>query len=172
MPFMPGPFFGGYDEGGGIAGLSFPGVPWSSPWAWLLLHIMELGVAYVLWGALHYACWKALPAAYRSTTPGMAAGLLFVPVFNFYWVFVSCVRLAEGFMAFGDEHPNRPMRNATGLAIAKTVSFVAFWTIAWFPIFTAVVAIVDAVLFVLFYRAVAFNANRVIAEESQGASRG
>ena len=34
-----------------------------------------------------YQAWDSVPAPYRSTTPGRAVGLLFVPVFNLYWVF-------------------------------------------------------------------------------------
>ena len=137
---------------------------WGNPWTLLLFHIVALGLAYILWAMLHYACWTALPPRYRQTTPGMATGLLFVPFFNFYWAFVSFVRLAEGFSALGDEHPERPMRRATGLAIAKAVSFVCFWTIGWIPSLAGVVGIVDAVLFVLYYRAITFNANQMIRE--------
>ena len=44
---------------------------------------------------LHYRCWKAIPVDNARTTPGAAVGLLFVPFFNFYWVFVSYAGLAE-----------------------------------------------------------------------------
>jgi len=143
---------------------------WGNPWTLLLFHIVALGLAYILWAMLHYACWTALPPRYRQTTPGMATGLLFVPFFNFYWAFVSFVRLAEGFSALGDEHPERPMRRATGLAIAKAVSFVCFWTIGWIPVLAGAVGIVDAVLFVLYYRAITFNANQMLGREGRPAA--
>jgi hypothetical protein len=133
---------------------------------WLMLHTLALGVAYTAWAILHYACWKTLPERYRGTTPGMATGLLFVPLFNFYWVFVSLGRLASGFEAWGNDHPERPIRLAGGLAIAKAASFVAYWTIAWLPGLAAIVAITDVVLFALYYRAVVHNANQVIAAEA------
>jgi predicted Ser/Thr protein kinase len=132
---------------------------------WLVLPIMALVVAYTAWGILHYACWKALPVRHRRTTPGMAVGLLFVPVFNFYWTFVSLRRLASGFHAWSDEHPDRQIRPAGGLAIGKATSFVASWTITG-PVLAPIVAIVDVVLFALYYRAVAHNANEVIAAEA------
>jgi hypothetical protein len=73
--------------------------------------------------------------------------------------------LANGFDAWGDDHPDRPIRLAGGLAIAKASSFVAYWTIAWLPGLGSIVAAVDAVLFALYYRAVVSNANQVIAAE-------
>ena len=132
---------------------------------WLIVHVLALFVAYAAWGAIHYSCWVALPERYRHTTPGQAAGFLFIPVFNFYWVFVSLGRLASGFEAWGADHPDRPIRPAGGLAIAKGASFVAYWSIAWLPGLAALVAIVDAVLFAIYYRAVVFNANQVIAAQ-------
>ena len=62
--------------------------------------------------------------------------------------------------------PDRPTRRAGGLAIAKAASFVAYWTIAWLPGFVWLVAIGDAVLFALYYRAAVFNANQVIAADA------
>ena len=133
---------------------------------WLVFLILMLAMAYTAWGLLHYACWKALPERHRRTTPGMAAGLLFVPLFNFYWVFVSLHRLASGFEAWGEEHPDRQIKPAGHLAIAKATSFVASWTIGLLPELAVIVAIVDVVLFALYYRAIANNANEVIGAEA------
>jgi len=140
------------------------------PFMWLTFHFLALLVAYVAWGVLHYSCWKALPERYRTTTPGMAVALLFVPFFNFYWVFVSLVGLAEGFNALGEKERVILRRNAVGLGIAKAISFIAFWTIAWIPSLAPVVCIVDAVLFVLYYRAIVSNANDVIASNGSEAA--
>ena len=140
------------------------------PFGWLAAHFLALLGTYAAWGALHYACWKALPERYRTTTPGMATGLLFVPFFNFYWAFVSLVGLAEGFNELGEKERIVLPRNAVGLGIAKAITFIAFWTIAWIPIFAPVVCIIDAVIFVLFYRAIVSNANAVIAWNAEGST--
>jgi hypothetical protein len=132
----------------------------------LVLPIIALPVAYTAWGMLHYACWKALPEPCRRTTPRMAVGLLFVPVFNLYWAFVSFGRLASGFEAWGVDHPERPIRPTSALAIAKAASLVASWTIGLLPVLAVIVGIVDVTLFALYYRAVAHNANEVIAAEA------
>ena len=139
------------------------------------LSMLALSAAYASWAVVHHACWKALPERYRGTTPAKAVGLLFVPVFNFYWAFVSLGRLASGFEAWGKDHPERPIRRARELAIWKAAAFVASWTVGWalghepylggFGV-TGIVVIVDAVLFALYYRAVVHNANEVIAAEA------
>jgi hypothetical protein len=102
----------------------------------------------------------------------MAVGLLFVPLFNFYWAFVSLGRLASGFEAWGNDHPHRPIKLAGGLAIAKAASFVASWTIGLLPGLATIVGIADVVLFTLYYRAIAHNANEVIAAEAPAAATG
>jgi hypothetical protein len=134
-----------------------------NPWTWLAYHIFALLGAYLAWGVLHYSCWMALPERFRATTPARAVGFLFIPLFGFYWAFVSFVRLADGFNAMQDEHPELQIRNANGLGIAKAVGFVAFWTLGWSWTLVSVVCLVDAVIFVLYYRMIAANTNEVIA---------
>src|SRR5688572_19301652 len=34
-----------------------------------------------------YKMWAALPPSHARTSPGKAVGLLFVPLFNIYWMF-------------------------------------------------------------------------------------
>jgi predicted Ser/Thr protein kinase len=143
---------------------------WEDPWLWFAYHLIALVLAYVGWCVLHYSCWAALPPPYRSTTPGRAVGFLFIPGFNAYWIFVSLGKLAEGYNAFHDEHGDVSIRNAWGLAIAKAISLIAVWTIGWFPSIGAVVCLVDAALFLQYYRAIGFNANQVIEREGRPAA--
>lgn len=49
----------------------------------LLLTIPTL-ITFYIW---LYKTWKAIPAPHRSTTPGKAVGFLFIPVFQYYWIF-------------------------------------------------------------------------------------
>jgi predicted Ser/Thr protein kinase len=143
--------------------------PWGNwvPFVWLWFFTFALLGAYLAWGVLHYQCWTALPERYRATTPAQAAGFIFIPLFNFYWVFVTLPRLADGFNAYREEHPGQPIRNARGLGVAKAIGFVCGWTIGWIPGVGSIVAIVDAVLFVLYYRAIVSNANQVIAGDAK-----
>ena len=66
----------------------------------LLPHsILPWAASGIFWSILHYSCWKALPEKYRATTPARALGFLFIPLFNFYWAFISFAKLAIGFNA-------------------------------------------------------------------------
>jgi len=116
----------------------------------------------ISWAILHYKCWKALPKRFRAVTPGEAVGFLFIPLFNFYWAFVSYVKLATGFNAVRAERPGLPLRDMTGLAIASAVSFVCCWILGWIPVIGALVFMVDLVFFILFYRGVVANANLLV----------
>jgi hypothetical protein len=60
--------------------------------------------------------------------------------------------LLQAFAGAEVRFPDRPdlaVRNTQGLATAKAISFVAVWTIGWFPGFESIVCIADAVIFVL-----------------------
>jgi predicted Ser/Thr protein kinase len=157
----------------GAMGAQFPPAadpgffPMWFPFIWMWLFTFVLIGAYLAWGVLQYQCWTALPERYRATTPAQAAGFIFIPLFNFYWIFITLRRLADGFNAFREEHPGRPIRDARGLATAKAISFVCGWTIGWIPGLGSIVAIVDAILFVLYYRAIVSNANQVIAGDAK-----
>lgn len=68
---------------------------------WLL--IVAFSIPVVLWTicflAFLYRIWSALPADQARTTPARAVALLFVPIFNLYWVFPAIVGFARDFNA-------------------------------------------------------------------------
>lgn len=43
--------------------------------------------AIILYSIWFFRTWKAVPSEFRGCSPGRAVGLLFVPIFNFYWIF-------------------------------------------------------------------------------------
>jgi hypothetical protein len=47
-----------------------------------------------------YRAWKAIQGEQVRTTPGKAVGYLFIPLFNFYWVFVAIGGYAAAFNAY------------------------------------------------------------------------
>jgi len=134
----------------------------NAAFGWIVLNLMVLMVSYITWGVLHYECWKALPERYRATTPGRAAGFLFIPLFNFVWVFISMTKLAKGFNAWRADFPELPVRNMSALAVTKAITFVCYWTLAWIPGLVSAVALADLLVFALYYRGIVFNANLMI----------
>jgi len=58
-----------------------------------------MGVALLITGFIffyvaHYNYWKLVQRPDVTTTPGKAVGYLFIPFYNFYWIFVSFRGLA------------------------------------------------------------------------------
>jgi serine/threonine protein kinase len=122
----------------------------------------------VLWSMLHYSCWKGLPERFRATTPAKAIGYLFIPLFNFYWAFVSFPKLADGFNALRAERPDLPLKDLKTLGMASAVIFVCYWTIGWIPGVGSIVCLADLMLFLFFYAPAVANANLVNADETRG----
>jgi len=52
-----------------------------------LLQIFFLIVIPIAWLVFLYKIWSAIQDIYVRTTPGKAIGFLFIPIFNFYWLF-------------------------------------------------------------------------------------
>lgn len=131
----------------------------------LALLVWVLGC--VSWSMLHHSCWKALPEKFRAATPDAAIGFLFIPLFNFYWAFVSFPKLADGFNAARSEHPSLAIRNMKGLGIASAIGFVAYFTIGWIHGVASIVCLADLVIFILFYRGVVWNAKLLQGQDSE-----
>lgn len=127
-----------------------------------ILSLLVLIPAAIVWGRLHYRCWKTLPERYRATTPARAVGFMFIPAVNFVWSFRSFVSLARGFSDWRENLPELPVRDVRGLAIAKAILFICFWTIAWIPLLGGLVCIADSIVFGLYYRGIVYNANLAI----------
>ncbi|MDO4576185.1 MAG: hypothetical protein Q4D98_13340 [Planctomycetia bacterium] len=53
---------------------------------------------------LLYRCWLLIQDGYARTTPGKAIGFLFLPIFNFYWIFVAYYGLVEDMNAYVRRH--------------------------------------------------------------------
>jgi serine/threonine protein kinase len=130
------------------------------PWS-----ILSWIVGGVFWSILHYSCWKVLPEKYRATTPGRALGFIFVPLFNFYWAFITFPKLATGFNALKRDHPELRIRNLRAVGIAYAISTVLLLTVgvAAPPGAGSLLFVQDLVLTLVFYLGIAANANLLVA---------
>ncbi len=53
----------------------------------------------------HYKCWETIQDdGYAMVTPSKAAGYLFIPIFNLYWLFISFYGLANQVNQYIDRH--------------------------------------------------------------------
>jgi len=122
--------------------------------------------AIIFGSILHYQCWHALPIEYRATSPGKAVGYLFIPVFNLYWVFVSWVKLADGFEVWQRESKATMRYTMRGLGITQAVlfclSFLLLPLYLQYPFISIAIGIASLTAFGLFYFNVVAAANQMI----------
>ncbi|MCI0461344.1 MAG: DUF4339 domain-containing protein, partial [Gemmataceae bacterium] len=87
----------------------------------------------VLSCVLYYKAWNQIQDGQARTSAGMAVGLLLVPFFNLYWVFVAVYGLAWDLHRYVVRRgwytrPNLgPYPLSPGLALACSILFVASW---------------------------------------------
>jgi hypothetical protein len=58
----------------------------------------------ILWAFLVYKMWSAIQDGQARTSPGQAVGYLFIPFYNFYWVFVATWGFAKDYNAYIKRH--------------------------------------------------------------------
>ena len=61
----------------------------------MVLAMIAFVASIIFWCILHYHLWNVIPKGIARTTPGKAVGLMFIPLFNLYWMFVSCLGLSK-----------------------------------------------------------------------------
>jgi hypothetical protein len=77
--------------------------------------------SFVLYYVILYKCWKVVQDGYARTTPGQAVGFLFLPFFNWYWMFVAYGGLAKDMNAYMARHQIYAERAPEGLAVTTCV---------------------------------------------------
>ena len=99
--------------------------------------LMWVGFALALLGslltlpaiALHhilvYYYWRLIQDGHAETTPGKATGFLFIPLFNYYWMFVAYWGLAKDLNAYADRHQLTIRRPSPGLALAGIIALIS-----------------------------------------------
>lgn len=103
----------------------------------LVLFIQGLGLAsyafvfcsLVLALMFLHAFWRAIPAELQRVPPDVAIGFLFVPLWQFYWLFVVLVSGAESMNAALAQHglPNQRARGVpTSLAVGAAICLLVF----------------------------------------------
>lgn len=87
----------------------------------ILLALIGMAAASVIHLVLIYRWWETIQQGRPRTTPGKAVGLLFVPFFNFYWLYQVIVGLGEDMNRFCDE------RQIAGARVNVGNGNVSFW---------------------------------------------
>jgi predicted Zn finger-like uncharacterized protein len=90
-----------------------------------------------------YRTWYIIPDAYARTTPGRAVGFLFIPLFNFYWIFVAAKGLADDARDFMKKAGVMEQTISPGLSLAYAIlsilSFVPGVSVAFMIVETILI---------------------------------
>jgi hypothetical protein len=114
----------------------------------ILLGVVTLLVVYgtVVVCVLLYRMWAAIQDGRARTSPGRAVGYLFIPFYNFYWVFQAFPGFATDYNAFVGRHSLDAPRLSSGLFVAYAVLVVAA-AIPWVgAIFTPAIYVILLIL--------------------------
>ena len=101
-------------------------------WSWILMvvaiptSLIVIGVfaaiaSMVLLYMLLYRYWDLIQDGYHRATPGQAVGFMFIPFFNFYWVFQSVKGLAEDMNRYTQEKGIAAPQANAGLALTYCI---------------------------------------------------
>ncbi len=88
-------------------------------------------VAAVLWAMLVYRLWQVLHGTPQARSPGRVTALLFVPVFNLYWMFIALGGLTHRLNAFSASTGIKARRANDVLMTVYCVLCIAFLPITY-----------------------------------------
>ncbi len=69
-----------------------------------------------------YKAWNQIQDGYATATPGQAVGFLFIPFFNFYWIFVAYRGLAVDLNRYLQRNRISAAPVPEGLAVAMCIT--------------------------------------------------
>ena len=103
--------------------------------------LIACGFGFIFGGIYSYIilfrAWKIIQAGGARTTPGKAAGLLLIPIFNFYWIFVAYYGWAIDWTRIRSSYSNlmNAPRASSGIFLAGSILIVLFFPIGVFFFF-------------------------------------
>ncbi|MCX6625270.1 MAG: hypothetical protein NTY38_30265 [Acidobacteria bacterium] len=93
-----------------------------------------------------YRAWSAIRSPF-TTSPGSAVGLLFVPIYNVYWIFQAFPGFATEYNSYADYHQSKVPHLSRGWMLAfvlccfiTQIPLVGLF-LTWLPVITGAVAI-------------------------------
>jgi hypothetical protein len=100
------------------------------PLSFIFIGIIPLIASVVLYFILLYRFWDAIKDGNPRTSPGQAVGFMFIPFFNFYWMFVAIHGLAQDLNKYtqgrGIPAPKAEEGMALALCILSIVNIVPY----------------------------------------------
>ena len=106
--------------------------------------LIASGFGFIFGGIYSYVillrAWKVIQAGGARTTPGKAVGLLFIPIFNFYWIFVAYYGWAIDWTRIRSSYSNlmSAPRASSGTFLAGSILIILFFPIGVFFFFSMI----------------------------------
>ena len=110
----------------------------------------------VLW----YKSWAAIQDGHARTTPGKAIGFLFIPLFDFYWIFQAVWGLSKDFNAHLQRNCVPAARLPEGLFLAYCI--ICFLT--WIPTLGLVLFVVNCIIALIMVSALCDGINAIVGK--------
>jgi hypothetical protein len=109
---------------------------------------------------LLFKMWKVIQGGPARTTPEMACGLLFIPLFNLYWAFQAFWGWTKDFNAFTAQRGIAAPRMPEGLALTMCI----LWIVSCFCVPVGIcVSAINLVVILMFMNSAINGVNAVIA---------
>ena len=114
----------------------------------VVLGLLLIVYASVIWLILLNKLWKTIEGEQARTTSGKAVGFLFIPFFNYYWIFQAIWGWAQDFNRFTTENKLSAPRVSEPIALTICIlSLVSVIPIVGF--FTIIAVFVLVIIFIL-----------------------
>jgi hypothetical protein len=112
--------------------------------------LILLGCAAILFGAtiwylLLYRAWAAIQDGNASTTPEKAVGFIFIPFYNFYWIFKAWYGFARDY----NHYLERYALNAPKLEESLFLAFCILFICAMVPVLNYLAGLPFLVIFII-----------------------
>ena len=105
----------------------------------LLLSIYGGIVAMILW----YKAWETIQDGNARTTPGKAIGFLFIPIFNFYWIFQAFLGFSKDYNSYVKRHNISISPIPEGLFLTSCILTVVGFVINRIPVLGSMYALIS-----------------------------
>ena len=104
---------------------------------------------------LYYKMWNAIQDGYARTTPGKAVGFMFIPFFNFYWMFQAIWGYSKDYNEYLRRYsiPAKPV--SEGLFLTACILPL----VQWLPVVGSLIGIASLVIFIIMVNSICDSIN-------------
>ena len=145
------------------------GIVLGLPLCFILVGVPIVIIGIIFGCLLQYQLWKVIPAGIARTTPGKAVGLSFIPLFNFYWVFVAFNGLGKDMnKALRRRGMREQVNEGLGLILCilcVICSIFSFFVDETVLILSGILGLVEIVILIFFFKSVKDGAIALLGGE-------